>query len=117
MRADKITFSYGIEKIYDEASFYLNEKEKTGIVGVNGAGKTTLFHILLKNLELDSGKITWDEKKKIGYLPQEIIYNQEDTVLDYLLESRPIKKLEEEQIKIYEKIAENPANKKNYKEL
>ncbi len=117
MRADKITFSYGTEQIYDNAEFYLNEKEKTGIVGVNGAGKTTLFNVLLKNIELDSGKITWDDKKKIGYLPQEVTYEQEETVFEYLLEARPIKKLEQDQVRIYEKIAQDPNNKRNYKEL
>jgi zinc transport system ATP-binding protein len=51
----------------------LNFKIKRGItlaiVGPNGAGKTTLFRALL-NLVPYSGKIEWNGKTKIGYVPQ-----------------------------------------------
>lgn len=33
---DNITKSYGVRKIFDGASFFLQEGEKAGIIGING---------------------------------------------------------------------------------
>lgn len=102
MKGENITLSFGMNMIYDSASFNINKYDKVGIVGVNGAGKTTLFNILLGNINLDSGKIRLDKINKIGYLPQELeISDKELNVLDYLLSARPIKELEEKLEKLY----------------
>lgn len=96
-----MNLSYGTEVIYEDAEFQINRNDKVGIIGVNGAGKTTLFRIIRKEQELDSGKILF-ENARIGYLPQEIILEDPTTtVWDYLLEGRPISKLEEELNLIY----------------
>ena len=71
MRGSNLTLTFGENLIYDNTSFEIKENDKVGVVGVNGAGKTTLFKVILKEQELDSGKIV--NKKTVGYLPQEII--------------------------------------------
>lgn len=58
MKGSKMNLAFGLEVIYEDAEFQINERDKVGIVGVNGAGKTTLFRLLLKELELDSGTLT-----------------------------------------------------------
>ena len=114
MKGEHLYLSFGSEIIYDDANFSIEEKDKVGVVGVNGAGKTTLFKILLKEERLDAGKIKVINKR-IGYLPQEITFtNQEMIVLDYLSEGRPIKRLEQELNDIYEqllKLEEKEQNK------
>ena len=101
----QLNLAFNLNVIYDNASFTVQDNDKVGIVGVNGAGKTTLFKVILKEQELDSGKITTKDKR-IGYLPQEIIIDDENiTVFDYLLSARPIKKLEDELQSLYEKVA------------
>ena len=72
MKGSNLNLSFGLEQIYVNANFQLNDFDKVGVVGVNGAGKTTLFKVILKEQELDSGKIKI-VNKNIGYLPQEII--------------------------------------------
>ena len=97
--------NFGLNTIYEDANFQIEERDKVGVVGVNGAGKTTLFKVLLKEHRLDSGKIEISNKR-IGYLPQEIIIEDETlTVFDYILSARPIKKLEEDLVVLYEKVA------------
>ena len=113
MRGDNLNLSFGINEIYKDANFLLNENDKVGIVGVNGAGKSTLFHVILGDIRLDNGKITIPKNKAIGYLPQEIVTSGDITVLDYLLEARPIKKLEQKLVDLYEKVANSCEKEQN----
>lgn len=104
MKGKNMNLAFGLEKIYEDAEFQIGDLDKVGIVGVNGAGKTTLFRLLLGELELDSGSLT-SGNARIGYLPQEIVLEDEDiTVWDFLFEGRPIKKYEQELEEIYKKL-------------
>lgn len=123
MKIENLCMSFGTQVIFDNVSFQINNNDKVGIIGVNGAGKSTLFNILLGNLTPDSGNITLDTKINLGYLPQVIMEDassEDETVFDYLLEGRPIKKLKEELTNFYDKIA-NTHNehelKKYYKKI
>lgn len=99
-----MNLSFGLEVIYEDADFHIDAHDKAGIVGVNGAGKTTLFHVLMHEQELDSGTVSTGHLR-IGYLPQEIILEDEScTVLEYLQSGRPIQKLENELNQIYQQL-------------
>ena len=123
MKIENLCMSFGTQVIFNNVSFQINNNDKVGIIGVNGAGKSTLFNILLGNLTPDSGNITLDTKINLGYLPQVIMEDassEDETVFDYLLEGRPIKKLKEELTNFYDIIA-NTQNehelKKYYKKI
>lgn len=123
MKIENLCMSFGTQVIFNNVSFQINNNDKVGVIGVNGAGKSTLFNILLGNLTPDSGSITLDTKINLGYLPQVIMEdasNEDETVFDYLLEGRPIKKLKQELINFYDIIA-NTQNehelKKYYKKI
>ncbi len=104
MKGKNMNLAFGLEEIYEDAEFQIGDLDKVGIVGVNGAGKTTLFRLLLGELELDNGSLT-SGNARIGYLPQEIVLEDEDiTVWDFLFEGRPIKKYEQELEEIYKKL-------------
>ena len=123
MKIENLCMSFGTQVIFNNVSFQINNNDKVGVIGVNGAGKSTLFNILLGNLTPDSGSITLDTKINLGYLPQVIMEdasNEDETVFDYLLEGRPIKKLKQELTNFYDIIA-NTQNehelKKYYKKI
>ena len=123
LKIENLCMSFGTQVIFNNVSFQINNNDKVGIIGVNGAGKSTLFNIFLGNLTPDSGNITLDTKINLGYLPQVIIEDassEDETVFDYLLEGRPIKKLKEELTNFYDIIA-NTHNehelKKYYKKI
>lgn len=123
MKIENLCMSFGTQVIFNNVSFQINNNDKIGIIGVNGAGKSTLFNILLGNLTPDSGSITLNTKINLGYLPQVIMEdasNEDETVFDYLLEGRPIKKLKQELTNFYDIIA-NTQNehelKKYYKKI
>ena len=107
MNIQNLCMSFNKEIIFDNMSVIFQSTDKVGITGVNGAGKSTLFNLIRGTLTPDSGKILLDNKR-IGYLPQVItdeIPIEDITVFDYLLEGRPIKKLENELNDIYLKIS------------
>ena len=110
MKGEELELSFGTEKIYDEASFLLEAKDKVGVVGVNGAGKSTLFKVILGEQELDRGKLTLPSLR-VGYLSQEIVIDEEHqdiTVWDYILSGRPVDELQEKLNLEYEKLAKYP---------
>lgn len=79
---ENITHSYTERKLFDEASFYLHEGEKVGIIVINGTGKSTLLKIMA-GLEIpDEGQVIKAANMMIHYLPQNPIFNEEDTVLE-----------------------------------
>lgn len=115
MKFDNISLSFGTQTIYENASAYLNNNDKIGIIGVNGAGKSTLLKTILGKYPLDSGKIIIPNGYNIGYLPQVItdeIPSKDITVFEYLLEGRPINQLEQDLTKLYEELAITTNDKK-----
>lgn len=119
LRCNGVTKSYGIDTILKDVTFFINEKDKIGLVGGNGVGKTTLFKILSGNLQKDSGEISIDKSKTIGYLTQESMLNSNCTILEevtsvfskLLSMEESMKKLEEEMQKPYNAENEEYHNK------
>ena len=61
-----ITKTYTERKLFEKASFYLQEREKVGVIGINGTGKTTLLKNLLENMEGMKVGVIQDELGKIS---------------------------------------------------
>ncbi|MGN1372233.1 MAG: ribosomal protection-like ABC-F family protein [Candidatus Coprovivens sp.] len=104
MNIKNLTMSFGVQEIFDDVNLQIKDNEKVGIIGMNGAGKSTFFKLIMGKLEPDSGRIILKPGTRIGFLPQVIsdeIPSMEISVFDYLLEGRPIKKLEKELSEAY----------------
>jgi len=73
----------GDQLLFDEASVQIYVKEKVCMMGANGTGKTSFVMAAMgDNLDFD-GKITLNPSAKIGYIPQEIRFEDEkELVLD-----------------------------------
>ncbi len=85
LSVDNIIKAYGERKLFDKASFFLQEGEKAGIIGVNGTGKTTLLKMIAGLEEPDDGEIIRANGMVIGFLSQHPVFAAEDTVLDAVL--------------------------------
>ncbi|MBI2041543.1 MAG: metal ABC transporter ATP-binding protein [Candidatus Nealsonbacteria bacterium] len=71
LKVENLSVELGGEVILENLSFEVREGEAITILGPNGAGKTVLLRTLLGFLP-HSGKIEWEEKIKIGYVPQRL---------------------------------------------
>lgn len=78
---DEITKAYGERKLFDKASFFLQEGEKAGIIGINGTGKSTLLKIIAGIEKPDTGNVILANRYTVQYLPQTPEFEATDTVL------------------------------------
>ena len=85
INAENLTKSYTERKLLDKASFYLQEGEKVGVIGINGTGKSTLLKIIAGLEEPDEGQVTCANHIVVRYLPQNPVFDPEMTVLDSVL--------------------------------
>ena len=82
INAFNITIKYLDKTLFKDASFVINDTDKIGLLGINGAGKSTLLKAIIGEAELDSGIISKRKDLKIGYLPQESVFDDLDTILE-----------------------------------
>ena len=80
-----ISKSYGINKVFENVSFTIEENHRIGFVGINGSGKTTLFKIICDQLAYDDGEIFKSKTLKIGYVEQFMCQDSKRNVLEELL--------------------------------
>ena len=86
INAENITKAYTERRLFESASFSLQEGEKVGIIGINGTGKTTLLKMLAGLEEPDEGTITTANHVVIRYLPQHPEFNPTMPSLECVLE-------------------------------
>ena len=82
---ENITKSYGERKLFDHASFYLQEGEKVGVIGINGTGKSTLLKMMAGLEEPDEGTVTKANNHVIRFLSQQPVFSPDETVLESVL--------------------------------
>lgn len=86
LTVENITKTYGERKLFDKASFFLQEGEKVGVIGINGTGKTTLLKVIMGAEETDEGTITLANHVVLRYLPQHPEFDADKSSLDCVLE-------------------------------
>lgn len=86
LACQNIEKAFGTNEILKNASFHIEEREKTAIVGINGAGKSTLLKIIMREIKADSGDVIIAKGKTIGYLAQHEAVSSGNTIYDELLE-------------------------------
>ena len=87
-----LTRVYGDKTVLDGVSFDVRPGRMTGFVGANGAGKTTTMRIIVGVLAATRGTVSWDgapitteQRRRIGYMPEERGLYPKMKVLDQLV--------------------------------
>ncbi len=89
---DSLSRSFGEKRVLNELSFEVPQGEVFGFLGPNGSGKTTTMRVVFGLLTPDSGevryggkRVTKDDSKHFGYMPEERGLYQKMTVEDQLV--------------------------------
>lgn len=96
LSVEDIKYRWGDTVLFDGISFGISQGEKVALVARNGAGKSTLLGMLAGSrpdtagdfIPPDSGKITWNDNIRIGWLSQDPQMDPDHTVLEQLFASQ-----------------------------
>ncbi|MBR5288270.1 MAG: ABC-F family ATP-binding cassette domain-containing protein [Clostridia bacterium] len=89
LSAEHIKKSYTLKKLITDATLYIGEKDRIGVVGINGTGKSTLLKILCGMEEPDDGVVMRRNGLRVSYLPQMPQYTQARTSVEQVLFDAP----------------------------
>lgn len=82
-----LSVSFGGTYLFEEVTFRLGAGDRVGLVGKNGAGKSTMLKILARDFAPDSGVISQEKEVRLGFLRQDIDFEQGRTVLEEAYEA------------------------------
>jgi len=82
LSAEHLSINFGTRQLLDDVNFYLNEGDKTGIIGINGTGKSTFLKVLAGTTEADGGTIARNPNVQVSFLSQNPVMKDDATVLE-----------------------------------
>jgi ATP-binding cassette subfamily F protein uup len=80
--AEGLSKSYGIQPLFSDISFHIEEGDKIAIVARNGYGKSTLLKILAGAETPDEGKVWVHKDVTVALFEQEPTFEEEKTILE-----------------------------------
>ncbi|HNW25143.1 MAG TPA: ATP-binding cassette domain-containing protein, partial [Candidatus Cloacimonas sp.] len=81
------TYPDQYQEILSGITLDICDGQKIALIGKNGCGKSTLLKIIMRELQPNSGSISYPVSiPKIGYLPQDLMFTDKITVRDFLLQ-------------------------------
>ena len=81
LSAEHLSINFGSRQLLSDVNFYLNEGDKTGVIGINGTGKSTFLKVLAGLTEPDEGTVSRDPNVQVSVLSQNPATDEEATVL------------------------------------
>ena len=85
--AENISHSFTDKVLLDDTSFFIQENDKIGIIGINGTGKSTLLKIIAGVEEPQQGTVTKANGTVISFLSQHPIFSEDETVIEHVLKN------------------------------
>ena len=85
LQVENLTKSFGVNSLFDDINFTINEGDKVGLIAKNGTGKSTLLSIIAGDDSPDDGKLIFKNDVTIGYLKQLPQFEQHLSVMDTCL--------------------------------
>ncbi len=77
-----LTKSYGINPLFRNISFHINEGDKIALIARNGVGKSTLLRILAGQETADEGKCWINKEVTVALFEQEPLFDEDKSVLE-----------------------------------
>ncbi len=76
--------SFGVKKIFGNASFEINRDDKVALVAANGVGKSTLLHMVVDRLSRDGGTVEFGHQVTHAFFEQDqgLVLDPKKTILE-----------------------------------
>ncbi len=85
VRLDKVSLSFGLKPLLDNASLQIRRGDRTCLIGRNGEGKSSLMQLITRGITPDHGEVWVRPGAKVATLAQEVSPSSETTVLDIVM--------------------------------
>jgi ATP-binding cassette subfamily F protein uup len=97
--------------LFTDITFGLDENEKAALIGKNGTGKSTLLSCIAGTVAPDGGTIVVNKAAGVSYLPQNPIFDPDDTIREHVFKSdSPKLRVIREYDDVCERIARDSGN-------
>lgn len=81
--------SFGLKALFSDVNLYINRGDKICLVGRNGSGKSTLLKVIAREIEPDDGEFFVQPGIKVGYMPQEPVFDGYKTLREVVESGLP----------------------------
>jgi ATP-binding cassette subfamily F protein uup len=85
LQVENLTKSFGVDVLFSDITFTINEGDKIGLIAKNGTGKSTLLNIIAGNEQYDSGSVIYHNDIRVGYLQQTPTFEGSKNVIETCL--------------------------------
>ncbi len=85
VRFQGVRKDYGHLPVLSDVTFQLMSERKIGLIGPNGSGKTSILRLLAGEDEPTAGAVVRAPALRIGYVPQNVDYEEQQAVLETVL--------------------------------
>ncbi|MEQ9230461.1 MAG: ATP-binding cassette domain-containing protein, partial [Cyclobacteriaceae bacterium] len=106
---NNLSYFLGDRALYEDASLFIDQKDRIGLIGLNGTGKSTLLKMMVGEAQPSAGEISKSKDTTIGFLNQDLLsYQSDDSILHVAMQAfASTLKLQEQIDKIIKEMEEN----------
>lgn len=85
---NNITFEFGGDALYNDASWHIKPNEKIGLIGPNGSGKSTLLRVITGEYAVAAGEVTKRKNLSIAFLNQDLLsYQSSEPIIEVAMQA------------------------------
>jgi ATP-binding cassette subfamily F protein uup len=85
VRLDKVTLSFGLKPLLDDADLQIRKGERVCLLGRNGEGKSSLLQLITRQIVPDSGEVWVRPGTRVASLAQEVSPSSDASVRDVVM--------------------------------
>lgn len=91
LSVEKLSKSFGSNRLFSDLSFEIKRGEHVAVIGDNGTGKTTILKIINGIVEADFGAVKLGSKVQVGYYDQEHhVLHPDKTLFEEISDAYPV---------------------------
>jgi ATP-binding cassette, subfamily F, member 3 len=79
---ESLSVAFGSDPVFEALSWEIHDDRITGLIGPNGCGKSTLLRLIAGELSPNSGNLSRRQGLRVGYLPQDPVFQTRGSLLD-----------------------------------